>query len=359
MKFVFIVQGEGRGHMTQAISLYQILQREGHKVSHVIVGKSRRRKLPPFFKKNIPVKITQVPSPNFITDRKNKSVKIWATLVVNLSKGTIFLNSIRKIHKIIKRDQPDAVINFYDFIGGFYFMFRRPKVKHIVLAHQFLLNHTTFEFPKARLYDKFSMLFANYLASFRAEKILALSFQEFPDEPHKRIHVVPPLLRNEIGKQEVIQGEHFLVYMVNDGYSVQVEEFHKKHPEIPIHCFWDKKKMPKEYVVDETLTFHQLDDKKFIEFMSSCKAYLSTAGFESICEAMYMGKPVLMVPVKGQYEQTCNAIDAKRAGAGVHAKTFDLEILFEYLPHHVDKSKDFKKWCGQTSKLFIEKLTSS
>ena len=45
--------------------------------------------------------------------------------------------------------------------------------------------------------------------------------------------------------------------------------------------------------MDETLSFHQLDDVKFLNYMAGCRAYASTAGFESICEAMYLGKPVL------------------------------------------------------------------
>ena len=32
MKFLFIVQGEGRGHLTQAITLEEILRRNGHEV---------------------------------------------------------------------------------------------------------------------------------------------------------------------------------------------------------------------------------------------------------------------------------------------------------------------------------------
>ena len=35
MKFLFIVQGEGRGHLTQAITLEDMLQRNGHEVVEV------------------------------------------------------------------------------------------------------------------------------------------------------------------------------------------------------------------------------------------------------------------------------------------------------------------------------------
>lgn len=49
MKVLFIVQGEGRGHLTQAITLEEILRRNGHEVVEVLVGKSNTRRLPGFF----------------------------------------------------------------------------------------------------------------------------------------------------------------------------------------------------------------------------------------------------------------------------------------------------------------------
>lgn len=48
MKILFIIQGEGRGHLTQALSLRQKLTDEGHQVVGVLVGKSPARRLPDF-----------------------------------------------------------------------------------------------------------------------------------------------------------------------------------------------------------------------------------------------------------------------------------------------------------------------
>ena len=359
MKFIFIVQGEGRGHMTQAISLFQILVSNGHEVSHVIVGKSKRRELPKFFVDNLNAPITQLDSPNFLTDKKSKSVSIFKTLFVNLARISVFLRSVRRIDAIVQSNQPETIVNFYDFLSGLYFLIKRPKVKHVALAHQFLLNHSEFEFPKGRIYDRFSLLLGNKLAGYRAGKLLCLSFRHMKDESQKRLKIVPPLLRTEIKQQTVSKEDHFLVYMVNHGYSEQVKEFHQKHPEIPIHCFWDKRDEPNELKIDDTLTFHRLDDKKFIKLMSSCKGYLTTAGFESVCEAMYLGKPVLMVPVKGHYEQSCNALDAKKAGAGISSNIFDLELLLEYLPIYTEMKDEFQLWCAQTEILFLKNLTEA
>ena len=44
MKILFIIQGEGRGHLTQALSLRQKLMAEGHEIVGVLVGKSPARR---------------------------------------------------------------------------------------------------------------------------------------------------------------------------------------------------------------------------------------------------------------------------------------------------------------------------
>ena len=51
MKILFIIQGEGRGHLTQALSLRQKLMAEGHEIVGVLVGKSPARRLPDFFRR--------------------------------------------------------------------------------------------------------------------------------------------------------------------------------------------------------------------------------------------------------------------------------------------------------------------
>ena len=68
MRFLFLIQGEGRGHLTQALSFAEILRAEGHELTGVVVGKSPRRNLPEFFIQKIGVEVTSVESPNFETD---------------------------------------------------------------------------------------------------------------------------------------------------------------------------------------------------------------------------------------------------------------------------------------------------
>lgn len=357
MNYLFIIQGEGRGHMTQALSMSQILRDAGHEICGVIVGKSERRRIPQFFIDKIGTEVETLESPNFATDKNQKSVKPVKTVIQAILGSKRYTKSLNRIHEIVLDRKPDVIINFYDFLGGIYNFLKRPKAKFICLAHQFLIDHPEFDFPPKRKLDKASLQIGNKIVSLGADKILALSFQPFEDVKAKKLFVVPPLLRREVCQLEVSHEDHLLVYMLNPGYSTEVDQFHQKYPQERLHCFWDKKDKPETLVVDDFLTYHQLNDEKFIETMASSKGYVTTAGFESVCEAMYLGKPVLMVPVQGHYEQACNAIDAKKAGAGIYSDSFEIEKLINYLPQHKDVSESFRSWADKAPEIYLKMLS--
>ena len=141
--------------------------------------------------------------------------------------------------------------------------------------------------------------------------------------------------------------------MVNSGFSDSVEAFHTTHPEISLHFFWDKADVEEEMHVDETLSFHRIDDVKFLNYMAGCSAYASTAGFESICEAMYLGKPVLMMPA--HIEQDCNAHDAVRSGAGIMSDSFELESLLRFSETYCP-NREFIYWARSSERHIIDEL---
>lgn len=356
-KFLFIVQGEGRGHMTQAISLFYLLKKNGHTVCEVVVGKSARRKIPDFFYQKLEgCPIDTMESPNFITDKSNKSIKVRATFFANLKKYPTFKKSLKSLDQKIKAHRPDVIVNFYDFLGGLYNRYTKHNCRFVCIAHQYLAYHTDFPFAKGNFWDKNTLKLGNKITSMRAEKKLALSFSN-AYSPQKGIVITPPLLRKELESVTVSDEGFILVYMVNDGYGEEVMNFHEKHPEVKLHCFWDRKNAEETEVIDKTLTFHQISDIKFLDMMSKCSGYASTAGFESICEAMYLGKPVMMVPVAKQYEQACNAIDAEKAGAGISSNNFSIEKLLKYIDNHENNNSDFREWVSQCESIILPELT--
>jgi uncharacterized protein (TIGR00661 family) len=341
--FIFAIQGEGRGHLTQAISVYEMLVSRGFKVHAVLVGSSKRRELPEFFKKKISVPIISFQSPNFTTDPKNKSIRLLPSIWKSLRHIKQYSESLRLIHHTVKTYKPDAIINFYEPLAGWYARKHKSEVRHICIGHQYIYLHPRFEFPKGKWVDK--MVIRNYtkLTSLGADALLALSFYPLPPAPNQRLKVLPPLLRKEVFEQDIHQQPFLLAYVLNAGYMQDIINWHKNHPEVELHCFTDSKAVKGKWRYDDTLCFHSLDDKKFLTMMASCKGLVCTAGFESVCEALYLGKPALMIPVGGHYEQFCNARDAVKAGAGIYDTEFNIERLLEFIPQY-KVSEDYRCW---------------
>lgn len=357
LRFAFLVQAEGRGHMTQAISLFDILTRNGHEVACAFIGKSKRRNIPDFFRENIKSPIIQVDSPNFITDSDNKSIKLFPSIIYNARLLGKYFESMKLIDQKIQEYKPDVLINFYDVLGGFYFSLFKPNVKYVAVGHQFLADHPDFPFAGERPTERRLFLTNNKITGLGAVKKLALSFRPYEPVRYKRTVVVPPLIRKEVKELMPETQDFILGYMVNDGYGDDIIKWHENNKAVKVECFWDRKQVPDEYRPHENIVFHQLSGEKFKEKMRTCKGYISTAGFESICEAMYLGKPALMIPVNGQYEQACNAIDAVKAGAGMDHDRFDVQKLIDFLPDYQPLGSWYKTWADSVEERLLEELT--
>ncbi|SEF60014.1 glycosyltransferase family protein [Parabacteroides chinchillae] len=355
MKILFIVQGEGRGHLTQALSLKQKLVAEGHEVVGVLVGKSPARRLPLFFTEKIATPVFSFESPNFLPTAKNKQANLLKSVVYNSARLHKYVASILYINRIIKETKADVVVNFYELLTGLTYLFFRPRAKMICIAHQYLFLHPNFSFPRLNSLSLASLKFFTLMTAIGSVKKLALSFRKMREVPSKRIIVVPPLLRQEVLEATPRNGNYLHGYLLNSGFSEEIGTWHKKHPQVSMHFFWDKKNVSAELQVDTNLTFHQLNDTLFIEYMAGAKAYATTAGFESVCEAMYLNKPVLMVPT--HIEQACNAFDASLEGAGIISNQFDLDTLLDLSETHKPNTR-FSHWVKQTDWLILREFRS-
>ena len=105
MRYLFIVQGEGRGHLTQAISLKQMLEHNGHEVVAVMVGKSKKRVLPDFFPEKMNTEIIQFQSPNFMPMPKGKKPFLLASILYNILLLPVYIESIFTIRRTIREQQ--------------------------------------------------------------------------------------------------------------------------------------------------------------------------------------------------------------------------------------------------------------
>ena len=352
-KFLFVVQGEGRGHLTQAISLFEILTSAGHQVVSVMVGMDNEQNLPAFFREKIPVEINTFPAPSLVYGQ-TKAVKIWDTISTHAKKLSKYRKSVQFLAQKVEQHQPDVIVNFYDMICGLYAQFYRPTIPVVCIGHQYLLLHESFISLPNKQIDRFLLNLNTRLTSLNSTKKLALSFVQMPDDKQHRISVTPPLLRNEVKKIIPESKPFILAYITHHKLSEDIINWHANHRDVQIHCFWNNKEFVDEWQFRENLTFHQVNSEKFLRMMQECSGLICTAGFESVCEAMYLGKPIMMVPVPNHIEQQINAWDGQRAGAGIADTEFNFSRFIDYLPVHQNISDKFKVWQGQTDELFLK-----
>lgn len=346
---MIFVMGEGRGHLTQALAAIQLLK--GHTISSVHVGKSKERKIPDYFFTALgSIPVIEHFAPNFSFSQA-KNINITGTIQNIWQNLCEYTSTIAKIKQAIEEEKPDAVLNFFEPLVMLSYERYQIRTPIMHFGHQFFLEHSSFRYPKGFVETQLMKLYAGLASS---HPRLALSFYEERDE--KNLYVVPPLLREQIAQYTSKRKGFYLVYLLNHGFSKDIEDFHKKHPEVKLECFWDKPHAPETVRVDKHLTFHRLHDTLFLQKLSECEGLISTAGFESICEALYYAKPAAMVPV--HFEQECNAQDAYTAGAGKGFRSFDVEKMIEFLQSYNVKHREFRAWYAKqhrTRKL-IEQL---
>jgi uncharacterized protein (TIGR00661 family) len=356
-KFLFVVQAEGRGHLTQAIAVYEMLTRSGHIVTAVVIGSAKGKEVPAYVKERCKVPVLSIDSPHFVKDKHNRGISITRSIVYAIKNIRKYYQSICFLKEAVHHHQPDVIINFYEPLTGIAAALFSLPVKIISVAHQYIYLHPDFHFPKGSSNrDQWLVKYYTKLTAYRSNRLLALSFYQMDCMDYRRIKICPPLLRKEIAQQEIFKGKYILVYLVNAGYMKNIISWHKENPDMEIHCFTDSPAVKGKWQYAEGLYFHALDDRKFLYYMANAAALATTAGFESVCEAMYMGKPVMMVPVENHFEQWCNARDAASCGAGIYANHFDLTQLKNYISKHVNVAEKMINWVDRAETILIQAI---
>ena len=268
-----------------------------------------------------------------------------------------FRKSLKTIGQAIQETQPDLIINFLEPLMGVYNLLNNHKVPVLVVGHQYMLEHPEFVHERKFKMEQLGMKFYIAVTGAKSSR-MALSFYHAPDMPKRKLFVSPPILRRQLfALQPDMSGGHLLIYLLNHGYATEIIEWHKQNPAIPIHCFYDKPGAAEEERVDDTLTFHKIHGEKFLRLMGTARGVACTAGFESVSEGAYLGKPLLLIPVENHLEQYLNACDAERTGLGMHDSKFHLSRLLE--GPKGEATARFREWVDQAEAIAMRTVDAA
>ncbi len=196
MRILFTVQGEGRGHMTQAIAAAQILEEAGHDVVAVTVGVSPGRAIPAFFRQAFAECLVPISSPGFSLRgaRGVAAFRTWWTAMRGLGG---YRRSLATLRELIERRQPDVIVNFLEPLLGAFNLLHPHPIPVVSVGHHFMLDHAEFVRSPRFRFQQWLMRRYVRLAGARSTR-LALSFYPAASLPERRLVVGPPLLRREL-----------------------------------------------------------------------------------------------------------------------------------------------------------------
>ena len=342
MRCFFTIQGEGRGHLTQALALQEALHAAGHEVVGSAVGRPAQGSWPQFFVDTIAGPITPITSASIVTDPATHVVRPFATVRRAVRRVLLNPEPLDTLHAAIDRADPDVIINFFEPMMGVLARKRGVSIPTVAIAHQYMFLHPGYRFPPGRWGWRALTQWGTHCTTWGADACIALSLYPAASGRSASLWetapctVMPPLLRKDVRRRPLHteRAPYFQVYLLNDSYAAQLLRWHRAHPHVPLRCFWERSGIDTPEQVDDTLTIYPLSAERFIQSMAQARGLATTAGFESVAEALYLGTPVQAVPVPGHYEQMCNAYDTVRAGAGIRSSRFSLDALLRFIPRY-------------------------
>ncbi|MBI2651343.1 hypothetical protein HYX01_02645 [Candidatus Woesearchaeota archaeon] len=271
---------------------------------------------------------------------KNNKTSIALTLLNNIVRlPKIFLKSL-KIYKIIKESKPDMIITDFEPLVDYFAFFCNIPV--ISIDNQHIITKTSDKMPKKYRFEAFLTLAVMKLFIIKSNKYFINSFFNCSLKDKNSV-LIKPLLRKEIINAKTAVKEHILVYQTFESNKKLIKILQTISEKFVVYGFHKNKKLGNVFL-------KEVDESNFLEDLKSCKAVITSGGFVLISEALYLKKPVLSMPIKGQFEQILNAIYLERLGYGIFAEESSKEIIENFIkkiPKFKKNLSNYKKYANK------------
>jgi uncharacterized protein (TIGR00661 family) len=330
MRVLYGVVGEGMGHAMRSRVVLEHLVAHGHHVEIITSGRAVE-----FLSKRF-ADVNEIHGLHiaYEDNRVRKGKTFWSNV---LSGATGIPKNIKAYFELVDDFHPDVVIS--DFESWTYLYGKLHDVPVISIDNMQIINRCTipddvieghradFEIAKALVKSKLPGC-AHYL--------ITTFFR--PMVRKERTTLCPPILRPEILAAESTEGDHLLVYQTAEGH----EELARTLTETGLPCrIYGMRRDLTADVVEGNLTYRPFSETGFIEDLASSRGVIASGGFTLMGEAVYLHKPMLAVPLSGQFEQVLNARYLEKIGYGMYAPDLDepatVDSFIQRLPQCAEK----------------------
>ncbi len=286
MKILYAFNGTGYGHASRAMSILPILKHYdvdilvSGEMNPIDIGYQIKYRFKGF---------------TFVYD--NGKLSYWKTFKQ--------LNVIQFIKDILSLpvEQYDLIISDFEPISAYAAKLR--GVKSLSLSHHasFLSEDT----PRPSKIDRVAeWILKNYAPCKYNTGFHFKEYDHFILAPHIR-----SVIRNN--KENTTKQDYILVYL--SAYNpYDLVKIFGKYTDYQFIIVSPEIKDTVRPTLNTTIV--PADPIKFMELLINCSGVITGGGFETVAEALYLNKRVLTIPIKGQYEQECNAEAANRIHNG-------------------------------------------
>ncbi|MGB5370090.1 MAG: glycosyltransferase family protein [Flavobacteriaceae bacterium] len=287
MKVLYAIQGTGNGHISRARDVVPALIRQGVDLDLLVSGTQADIQLP------YPIKY-RFDGLSFIFGKKG-GVDMWRTY---LQSNTV---RFQKEMKQVPVNYYDLIINDFEPVSAWACKLKDKPC--ISFSHQAAVLSSNA--PKPKNNDLMGKLILKKYAPTTLQ--YGLHFKAYDE------NMYTPIIRHDIRAAKTEMGEHYTVYLpaYSDDKLLAILSNVKG-------VKWDVfSKHNKRELKNGNLRIRPITNEAFISSMAASKGILCGAGFEAPAEALFMGKKLMVIPMKGQYEQQCNMAALKQMGVPV------------------------------------------
>ena len=312
MNILYGIAATGNGHISRSRIIVEALKKRGHSVNVILSGREEKDlfdidDLKPFYiKKGF----------TFVNDKGPLS---YVKTILH-SHPIQFFNDIRSIE-----DAYDLVITDFDPISAY--AAKKYQIPCMGIGHQYSF-YTDIPMTKKM---KFASIF---FPKMYTPVNFTIPFHFYHFNQSILPPFIDPVLHKEINTDEM--SEDILVYLPWENLDNMIAILQKISQEFIVYT-----KIASIEKIDN-ITLKPFSNVTFKQDLMRCSSLITNAGFQLPSEALFLGKPMLCKPLKGQPEQEHNAKILKKLEYATICDKIDVNSIEHWMKNKIKVQIPFK-----------------
>ena len=308
-KIFYSVSGEGRGHAIRACAIVESLRGQHDIV--IYAPADAYHLLAPVYQ-DTEVVVRRIPGLCFHYDSHHR-LAYWKVGWPCLRYVADLPHIIHRLEGDFESEQPSLVIT--DFEPSLPRAAKHCGVPFISLDHQHFL--VTYDLSSLPPYLRPHLAYMSQVvrAYYSGQVETVVSSFYFPPlrSGYEQVKQIGVLLRPEILEASPTYGSHILAYLRRFASPALIRALQECGCEVRVYGLGARPPLG-------SVRFCDVDAFRFAEDLATCRALICTAGNQLVGEALYLGKPVLGMPERGNFEQHINGHFLQDSGTGTSVR---------------------------------------